>query len=315
MGVSSRFGRRSGVVALLALVAAVLPVLGSAPAGTAASVRSLAGAARGATSAVRDAPAPALTVTPTTGLTDDQSVSFYATNTVPNSTFVFAECGPTALAIFSGSLPPEDNPNDGCEQQRDAIVFSDGAGVVAGKLRLATVLTTAVGTDDCRHKSCFVALFSLSGTEGPLLSNITFASNACAATGSCTVTRSLGQRAGSAVAAASVAGSTTVVHPRVGSPIGTATVGTPVSFSVSAGPAGDLSIGDEITGPADGALGGNAAPGVPVSGEGLVRLTLDGPGTSWDSTSAPSVVVDVAVDGGTAQQMVLFRGATPFTYA
>jgi hypothetical protein len=49
-------------------------------------------------------------------------------------------------------------------------------------------------------------------------------------------------------------------------------------------------------------------------GEGVIWLTMDGPGTSWSSALNPSVVVDVTVDDAPAQQIVLFDGALPFTY-
>jgi hypothetical protein len=49
-------------------------------------------------------------------------------------------------------------------------------------------------------------------------------------------------------------------------------------------------------------------------GEGVVWLTMRAPGTSWASRVDTSVVVDVSVDGGTSQQIVLFDGANPFTY-
>ncbi|HET9732620.1 MAG TPA: hypothetical protein VFP54_08090 [Acidimicrobiales bacterium] len=50
------------------------------------------------------------------------------------------------------------------------------------------------------------------------------------------------------------------------------------------------------------------------TGEGIVSLTLSAPRTSWASTTDTSVVVDARVDNGASQQIVLFGGATPFTY-
>jgi len=52
----------------------------------------------------------------------------------------------------------------------------------------------------------------------------------------------------------------------------------------------------------------------PVTGEGLFWLEMAAPGTSWASPTDTSVVVDVTVDGGRPQQVVLFDGAQPFTY-
>ena len=60
---------------------------------------------------------------------------------------------------------------------------------------------------------------------------------------------------------------------------------------------------------------------VPGPGEGLLRLALDAPGTSWGPGTPSSTVVDAAVTDlsthqvvGT-QQFVLFWGASPFVYA
>ncbi|HVW79388.1 MAG TPA: hypothetical protein VHB69_00405 [Mycobacteriales bacterium] len=49
-------------------------------------------------------------------------------------------------------------------------------------------------------------------------------------------------------------------------------------------------------------------------GEGIVSLTLAAPGTSWASSLDTSVDVDVAVDGGASQQVVLFQGSQPAVY-
>ncbi len=60
---------------------------------------------------------------------------------------------------------------------------------------------------------------------------------------------------------------------------------------------------------------------VPGQGEGLLRLALDAPGTSWGPGAPSSTVVDAAVTDLSAhqvvgaQQFVLFWGASPFVYA
>jgi len=51
-----------------------------------------------------------------------------------------------------------------------------------------------------------------------------------------------------------------------------------------------------------------------TTGEGVAWLTMSAPGTSWSSASDTSVVVEVSVDGGPAQSVVLFYGARTFTY-
>lgn len=52
----------------------------------------------------------------------------------------------------------------------------------------------------------------------------------------------------------------------------------------------------------------------PISGEGILSLTLSAPKTDWSNATDISVVVDVNLDGGTSQQIVLFDGAEPFVY-
>jgi hypothetical protein len=49
-------------------------------------------------------------------------------------------------------------------------------------------------------------------------------------------------------------------------------------------------------------------------GEGVLALTLAAPGTSWSSPTDTAVTVDVRVDHGPTQQIVLFDGAQPFRY-
>lgn len=263
------------------------------------------------------AAAPAFTVTPTTGLVDGQTLSAVSTGTTPGSTFVLAECDPTALAIFSGALPPEDNPQDGCEEQRDTVLFSDPAGVVAGTLHAEAVVSTAAGTQDCRVVQCFVALFALAGGPAVQLANLAFSSTACASPGSCAVPADWSitspARAAARAPAAAIASKT---HP--------------VSLTLEAGPAASSTSDGPgaVSGPWDGEslayippgssidpFGDPPPPPAPVTGEGLIQLALAAPGTSWSLSSPRAAVVDVSVDGGPSQQLVLFRGATPFVYA
>ncbi len=86
-------------------------------------------------------------------------------------------------------------------------------------------------------------------------------------------------------------------------------------IGATAGVAGDLSPVGAVTGEPTGAFAASPVPSTPVAGEGVVRLDLAAPGTDWGTNVPTSVVADVAIDGGTAQQLVLFRGATPFVYA
>jgi hypothetical protein len=49
-------------------------------------------------------------------------------------------------------------------------------------------------------------------------------------------------------------------------------------------------------------------------GEGILSVTMAAPGTDWGSDTDTSVAVDLRVDGGPVQQVVLFDGARPFRY-
>ena len=51
-----------------------------------------------------------------------------------------------------------------------------------------------------------------------------------------------------------------------------------------------------------------------TSGEGIVSLVMSAPGTDWSIDTNTSTVVDVHVDRGVSQQIVLFDGAEPFRY-
>jgi hypothetical protein len=51
-----------------------------------------------------------------------------------------------------------------------------------------------------------------------------------------------------------------------------------------------------------------------TSGEGMIALTMAGPGTSWASPADTAAVASVSVDGGAPQTISLFYGGRPFTY-
>jgi hypothetical protein len=53
----------------------------------------------------------------------------------------------------------------------------------------------------------------------------------------------------------------------------------------------------------------------PAAGEGVLTVTMAGPGTSWSDPTNTSVVVEAAVDGGQWQSFVLFNGGQPFPYS
>src|SRR4051812_13598088 len=66
--------------------------------------------------------------------------------------------------------------------------------------------------------------------------------------------------------------------------------------------------------PASGCSTSTAATHASSAGEGLVFVTMAAPGTDWASGTDTSLVVELQVDNGPAQQIVLFAGARPFRY-
>ncbi|MGZ8752909.1 MAG: hypothetical protein ACXW1S_07995, partial [Acidimicrobiia bacterium] len=90
------------------------------------------------------------------------------------------------------------------------------------------------------------------------------------------------------------AGCTLVVYP---SPGRTVDPSNPLTASVPAHP-----------------IGTSTLPAEPLAGEGKLQLQMSAPGTSWVDAANTSVVVEVAVDGGTPQTFVLFAGAAPHVY-
>lgn len=249
-----------------------------------------------------------VTVGATTGLVDGQVVAVSATGMPAASTYLVVECGPQAVTLLSGGWPNGNrNPMDGCESQGSKVLFAHDDGAPTGNLTIRAVLNAAIGPIDCRVDACFIAFFSLQGGATLHLVDITFAADACAAPGSCAT----GVRPG-------VAGRDTAdpAKPSGAPPVlSTATASSPVTVSRDASVAGDLSAIGSETGPATGPFAQPAPPAAPVGGEGMVRLMLAAPGTDWGMNQPTAVVVDVSVDGGTTQQMVLFRGATSFVYA
>ena len=305
--------RRSaaGVAAMaVALVlVGVLPVIESGPAD--------------ATAAESATVAPALNVTPSSGLVDNQTVSVVATGASPGTTYVAAECDPTAFTLLGRGA----SPADGCEARHNSVITVDAGGVAATTLQPQAVLTTSLGSSDCRVVQCFVAVEALHSTGGPsiLVQNITFATGACDRRGSCTPPHdawdpSLGGTASAGTASAGTA-SAGAASATGRAPSRSAVAGHPVSLTVTAGLAGDLTTGDAVTGPYGGAFPAPEVPAAPEQGEGLLRLALSAPHTSWGNLHPSSVVVDATLTDLTTstnlgtQQFVLFAGSSPFVYA
>lgn len=114
--------------------------------------------------------------------------------------------------------------------------------------------------------------------------------------------------AGAAGALPALAKTTGPLVATAGSPVHVATVARPLKDATGAslGPASDRTV----------RLSGCHATRLTStpSGEGTIAVTMDAPGTSWASATRTSVVVDVTVDSGTPQQIVLYDGSAPFTY-
>jgi hypothetical protein len=319
--------------AVLVVLAAWLPSAGAAgdatvPAGpTSAAVPATSGGT-------------VLTVTPANGLVDGQTVSVVLTGAAPGGVYAVVECDQKALALLANVQEPE----DGCDPRHNAVVGTDGDGVVTATLPVQAVMTTSLGPGDCRGGGCFVAVEGVPGSPGggPYLATVTFAPDACAAPGSCTtvpdawdpavatddltptnpVTPSVRPATGAAAtpSAPSSALPRPAVRPRV-VPATSAVPGSPAVIALRPGQAGPLTAPGTVTGPSSGPLPTLTPPATPVTGEGLLRLSLAAPGTSWGPGAPSAVVVDATVTDTTTatvvgtQQFVLFWGGQPFTYA
>ncbi len=268
-----------------------------------------------------------LTVTPSSGLLDNQTVSVVLTGASPGSVYVVAECDPTAFSL----LGKGESPADGCEARHNAVMAVDAGGAAATTMQPQAVLTTSLGANDCRSSQCFIAIESLYSTGGPslLLDNITFATDACRAHNSCTPPADAWDPALGATA--SQAPSDLAPNSRVDGTTAraaasehsgrSATPGRPITLAVTAGQAGDLAAPGVITGPYASPFPAPVVPATPLTGEGLLRLALSAPHTSWGARIPSATVVDVTLTDVTrattvgTQQFVLFAGVSPFTYA
>jgi hypothetical protein len=295
------------------------------------SMGSVVWAAAAATPAVASTGA-ALSVTPSTGLTDGQTVSVVVTGASAGSVYVAAECDPEAYTLLGEGAAP----SDACDSRHNAVMAVDAGGAAAVTLQPQAVLTTALGASDCRAEQCFIAVESLYSTGGStlLVQSVTFSPSACAGAKACTTpadawdptidgtaavpAASPAPAAATPVVRASVARST---HLTVSASTHPAVPGRPLTLPIAAGVAGDLSGAGAVTGPYGSPYPAAVVPSSPVSGEGLLRLALSSPHTSWGARDPSATVVDVTlVDTTTGtslgtQQFVLYAGSAPFTYA
>ncbi len=273
---ASRITRIAGVAVLCALALVAQPALGEA-----------AGAAT-----VAPRTAPTLTTSGTTGLQPGTPVQFAVTGATPGATLVAVECTLQALKIFENA----------CDNRRDTVVFAGVDGMAQGSFIPTPAIKTAAGPADCTTTSCVFAVAEIAPSLASSVVGVDGLSFASGVTASSPPGPSSGPPAPT-----SVPSSVTPSGPIIG-------VGTPDSLTLAAGIAPDISTPDAVTGP-NLPVGNLPAPGTPVSGQGVVELTLAAPGTSWSNVSDRSVVVDVSVDGGPTQQIVCFAGASAFTYA
>ena len=265
----------------------------------------------------------ALTVTPSANMVDNQTVSVVITGTSPGSTYVAVECDPMAFTL----LAKGESPADACEARHNAVITVDAGGVAATTMQIQAVLTTSLGSSDCRAEQCFVAVEALFSTGGPplLVQAISFSTAACNARKSCTSPNdswdpSLNTSTLSATHRQVEARVLSPATPQIRLASRTAIPGNPVMLPVTAGQAGDLTAPGAVTGPYSSPFPSPVTPGTPLAGEGLLRLALSAPHTSWGDAHPSSAVVDVALTDVTTskvvstQQFVLYAGEATFTY-
>ena len=286
-----------------------------------------------------------LSVSPSAGLVDGEQVTVRISDGSYGTTYAVAECDLTKLVLL-GELSA--SPQDVCDSRHNAIVTVAANGKAGTSLRLPAVLTTALGGVDCRKTRCSLAVDALHSTGGApvLVQPLSFAANACAAVGSCQAPADAWDPSlGSAPVAGPISSpaATPAAIPPGGHLVGT---GAPLVVPVQPTVAGDLTAPGSVTGPSTGQSLGAPVPTtttsttstattgartttsvppttapVPVQGEGLLRLALEAPATSWGPGQPSSTVVDATLTDltthqvGDTQQFVLFWGASPFVYA
>jgi hypothetical protein len=310
-------GRSPLRLGLIAASLALLASLASVTVSTAVATR--AGAAT----------PTALTVEPSDQLVDNQTVSVVVAGQSPGTVYVAAECDPTAFTLLANG----ESPSDACDSRDNAVIAVDAGGAATVDMQVHAVLTTALGSGDCRSEQCFVAVESLYSTGGSslLVQNINFSSTACDAAKACALpadawdpSLNTGSSAASATASPAAGPLTTTrstARATAGASKRPATPGSPVTFPITAGQAGSLTASGSVTGPYSAAFPTPVVPPTPVSGEGLLRVALTAPHTSWSKAEPSSTVVDVTLTDLTTsttvgtQQFVLYAGTAPFTYA
>jgi Neocarzinostatin family len=241
--------------------------------------------------------AATVTVTPTGQLSDGQTVTVSVADVTPGSTLLAVECSPAALSISE----------DACENHRNAAFFADASGNATTALTVTSQISTAAGTDSCTTAVCLVGVVRFTAPTSDEIVGVaalSFGSKAC--------------HGGTRCEDAPPVPSTLSPASRRIAPVRGAVLVTPskpFTTKLTATTAANLRSPSAITGPYTAGAGAAAAAASTGRGEGLLQLSMDGPGTSWASNTDKAAVADVRVDRGAWQQIVLFAGSSPFTYA
>jgi hypothetical protein len=225
-------------------------------------------------------------VSPSKNLDSGELVSVSVSGEPAGAALLAVECSPQAVTIGE----------DGCENRSNAVFFAGSGATV--KLRVFASINTAVGVLTCGN-TCLVAAVRLS------------AGNAVSIVGAVGISFETGGPATS--------GQGPPAPPPWQSPPGVPTgkvlqAGQSAALALQAGLAGDLAGPAAITG-AGVTLPADPLPPKPVTGVALLQLVLAAPATSWASATDAAAVIDVKVRNGPVQQIVLFAGSRPFTYA
>ena len=169
-------------------------------------------------------------------------------------------------------------------------------------------MTTSLGSSDCRTEQCFIAVESLYSTGGPvpLAPGHHFRGGACSGPGSCPTPDDAWDPSSARTTPAGLPGRP-CRHRRRQPPAGGQT-GRRVDPGHALHHAHHRRAGRRPArdrrrhGPYTSAFPASVVPSSPVAGEGLLRLALSAPHTSWGGQVPSSTVVDVTLTDLTRSQ-------------
>jgi hypothetical protein len=265
------------IAAALAIVACL--VLGVSPAGAATKIGASAAGPEHLSS-------PTVSVSPSSGIHSGAEVTVTVTGEPHGTTLLAIEC--------YSSLALQDD-EDACDNSSNAVFWAPTTGGATAHLRVFSTIPTALGRLRC---GCLVGVVTLSDGNNVGIVGIVPVSFSSPPAG---------------------AGHGPPAPPAWTTPSGvpTGTVITsahPLASVLTAGSAKFLGNPGAVTGPGV-TLAPDTEPAEPTTGVALLQLVLAAPGTSWASQADIAAVIDVKVSTGPTQQIVLFAGARPFTYA